>query len=882
MKKMRKVLSLIIALAFLFSVAAPAMAATPTDAEKAGNRLLSLGLIEGYPGGGLGLDQTITRAEITVILARIAGMGTAADLLKNTPSKFSDVKVGEWYTGWINLASSQGWVKGDPQGTFRPNDPVQYREIITMLMKALGYNDNLPGDWPTNYLAKAATLGVSKGISFDAKAAANRGDVFRMTSKTLDEETVTYDKDNDKFVLSGKTLLEDKMDFSKVEGTVTAIPRVASSLKDNQIKINNKLYKVVGDVDFEEVFGTEVKAWLNDDDEIVFIDIDSDTILYDALEDVTEDELTLVDADADYDLADDILIYSNGEKIDADDLLDAYDYAKVVLDDDGDVAFIDAYTWDDFLVVEKVDGYDVLGYGDEIDAEDYTIVKDGVTIGLEDLAKGDILFYNSNAEFAEVFNKSYSGEIEKIYEDEITVAGEDYGTELAKYINEDGDIADLGTGDSMKDVAEAMQDSGKVVVFVDRNGDMRFLSGDLGDLITTSSYVFVTADSTRYLDRGTYKWTLDVLNSQGQEVDYDIKETDVDATGSSLLKDADGDDLVWSAGLIVEGMVVELKIDKDGDIDQVRLLAEDTISSRVKTTEKYRSGLKIDTAAPCYLTEDYTDDVDDIVIKAYKDLDFDYIDAGTFFVKDDKVVAIVVSASDREDDSDDYLTVATADQTKVAGESIWRLKLVIDGAKVTKETKKGISDPDVSKGDFLSVAIDNKTGKVNSVSKDVYEVAAAEISAIKTSDKSFKIGGTSYKLGTDGVVVDATDSYKVISLSNLKAGDLVRALLVADGSKYVAVLVRTDTAGDSSSPDADITADYDGTADTLTITVSGVSGAYAVRVYDVDSGDAIGGFSVLSSGSAVISGITTDPVFVTVKVYDSAGKLLVQSQVATE
>ncbi|HHU32670.1 MAG TPA: S-layer homology domain-containing protein, partial [Clostridia bacterium] len=223
--KMRKLISLVLALVMVLGLAAPVMAAEESVQETAGGRLLSLGVIEGYTDGTLGLDKTITRAEIAVVLARIAGMGEAADLLKDTPSKFSDVKTGEWYTGWINLASSQGWVVGDPQGTFRPNDSISYREIVTVLLKVLGYDDNLPGDWPTNFLAKAASLGITKGIVSDSKAPAVRGDVFVMTSRTLDEETVKYDKDTGKFEESGKTLLVDKMDLKKAEGVVTSIPR---------------------------------------------------------------------------------------------------------------------------------------------------------------------------------------------------------------------------------------------------------------------------------------------------------------------------------------------------------------------------------------------------------------------------------------------------------------------------------------------------------------------------------------------------------------------------------------------------------------------------------------------------------------------------------
>ncbi|HHY59211.1 MAG TPA: S-layer homology domain-containing protein, partial [Clostridia bacterium] len=126
MKRHRKLVALLVALTFLFSIVAPVMAATPSEAEKAADKLNVLGIIEGYPDGSFGLDRNITRAEFAKIAVVAAGLKDAAEQLVNFPSQFSDVKVGEWYTGWINMAASQGFVKGDPAGTFRPNDNITY------------------------------------------------------------------------------------------------------------------------------------------------------------------------------------------------------------------------------------------------------------------------------------------------------------------------------------------------------------------------------------------------------------------------------------------------------------------------------------------------------------------------------------------------------------------------------------------------------------------------------------------------------------------------------------------------------------------------------------------------------------------------------------
>jgi len=202
MKRHKKLVSLLIALCFVFSLVPMAAASTapaPHPADGATARLNALGIVEGYPDGTFGLNRDITRAEFAKIAVSLVGMKDGADMLRATPSQFSDVRTDVWYTGWINMASGLGLIKGDPAGTFRPNDRITNGEVVTILLRALGYNDNLPGAWPVNYLARAARLEITLGVPADARAAAVRGNVFIMASRTLDATVVKYDRDTNTF-----------------------------------------------------------------------------------------------------------------------------------------------------------------------------------------------------------------------------------------------------------------------------------------------------------------------------------------------------------------------------------------------------------------------------------------------------------------------------------------------------------------------------------------------------------------------------------------------------------------------------------------------------------------------------------------------------------
>jgi hypothetical protein len=52
-------------------------------------------------------------------------------------------------------------LKGDAEGTFRPNDNISLSEVVTVALRILGYNDaDLQGTWPANYLDKAVSIGL--------------------------------------------------------------------------------------------------------------------------------------------------------------------------------------------------------------------------------------------------------------------------------------------------------------------------------------------------------------------------------------------------------------------------------------------------------------------------------------------------------------------------------------------------------------------------------------------------------------------------------------------------------------------------------------------------------------------------------------------------
>jgi len=145
-----------------------------TKYQLAVNSLYALGVVSGKtPTRYLPNDQ-VTRAEMAALAVR--AMGKESAVVK--PSPFLDVQ-GHWAANVIAIASEFGIVKGDPDGNFRPNDPVTYPQVVAMLLRALKL-EGQAGSYPAGYVLLARDLGLIDGITWDMQSPAPRGDVALM------------------------------------------------------------------------------------------------------------------------------------------------------------------------------------------------------------------------------------------------------------------------------------------------------------------------------------------------------------------------------------------------------------------------------------------------------------------------------------------------------------------------------------------------------------------------------------------------------------------------------------------------------------------------------------------------------------------------------
>ena len=85
------------------------------------------GLISGYEDGTFHPGEAITRAEFSAMVA------SALNLRRSDSAPFSDVDPSAWYAGAVNAMAAKGFLSGDGDGRFRPEDTISYEEMVTVL-----------------------------------------------------------------------------------------------------------------------------------------------------------------------------------------------------------------------------------------------------------------------------------------------------------------------------------------------------------------------------------------------------------------------------------------------------------------------------------------------------------------------------------------------------------------------------------------------------------------------------------------------------------------------------------------------------------------------------------------------------------------------------
>ncbi len=189
----KKLLSLFLTACLLCSGLSVSAAASFTDIPDpdtalAAGVLQSMGIVSGVGDGLYSPGTVLTRAQFCTFMIHTLGMKDLVDA-HAYKTLFTDVKPGNWYTGYVNLAYSQNLLSGYGNGKFGPDDPVTYGQAATLLLRMLGYTSADVGKvWPTDYVNYAHTLELDEGLDLSADRSVTRGQAAILLYNTLNTE----------------------------------------------------------------------------------------------------------------------------------------------------------------------------------------------------------------------------------------------------------------------------------------------------------------------------------------------------------------------------------------------------------------------------------------------------------------------------------------------------------------------------------------------------------------------------------------------------------------------------------------------------------------------------------------------------------------------
>ena len=287
MKNLKKVLSLVLALAMalsLMTVAFAKEASDYNDYDKVTNKeavevLTSLEVIDGM-GGGFNPTGNVTRAQMAKMITIISLGNVDASAFLGTATDLKDIN-GHWAEAYIKYCYSQGIISGRGNGIFDPNANVTSAEAAKMLLTAIGYSAKVQGytgaQWAINVTRDAQLSGFYDGVSVPSNKALTRDEAAQMIYNAVAANTIRQQKSQNletgaitiSYIADGAPLLTKTFSTKEYVGVLTSITYAsankeytynASSNFENKVDNTDKSGYFTAKADYTAFEGEEVTA----------------------------------------------------------------------------------------------------------------------------------------------------------------------------------------------------------------------------------------------------------------------------------------------------------------------------------------------------------------------------------------------------------------------------------------------------------------------------------------------------------------------------------------------------------------------------------------------------------------------------------------------
>lgn len=175
------------------------------------------GIVAGLPNGTFGSNQTITRGDAALMLAKARKLNVAPS---HNESSFLDVNPEMYYYQAIEAAVNAGYLSGYPDGRFGPKDTLTREQMAKIIADAYqlkgksGYPfTDISKSWARREIELLARNGIASGASkgkFNPKASITRAEFSVMLARVMNNQFRVKPVADAFYVPVGAKLIEKK------------------------------------------------------------------------------------------------------------------------------------------------------------------------------------------------------------------------------------------------------------------------------------------------------------------------------------------------------------------------------------------------------------------------------------------------------------------------------------------------------------------------------------------------------------------------------------------------------------------------------------------------------------------------------------------------
>lgn len=168
-------------------------------------------------------ENSISRAEFVKLVVSALGLES-----NGSGKTFPDVKSGQWYSEFVQIASSLEIIDGKPSGKFAPNDKITRAEMTKVIVLAFGKTVTFPTTdnkkftdvgakyWATEFISKASGAGIVNGYGdvFKPVKNATRAEAMAMIHRALQKEQSHVAEDTDLIEFLG-SFIQKQNDYAE-------------------------------------------------------------------------------------------------------------------------------------------------------------------------------------------------------------------------------------------------------------------------------------------------------------------------------------------------------------------------------------------------------------------------------------------------------------------------------------------------------------------------------------------------------------------------------------------------------------------------------------------------------------------------------------------